>query len=84
MPGVPVRLYRLLLATGALFVFSLALAVLDGLGWLVLPQPFRLAIPVALVLSAFLGIVLLSGTIGIPKKPGTDAPDADDAEREKS
>ena len=82
VPGMSVRLYRLLLASGALFALSLALAVLDGVGWLVLPQPFRLAIPIALVLSAFLGIVLLSGAIGIPKKPGTEesAADASDAD----
>ena len=62
------RLYRLLIATGLVFVFSLALAFLDGLGWLVLPQPFRLAIPIALVLSAFFGIVMLSASLGSPAR----------------
>lgn len=70
------RLYRLLLATGFAFVLSLALAVLDGVGWLVLAQPFRLAIPITLVLSVFLGIVMLSAAIGMPKRPGSD--DRDD------
>lgn len=70
------RLYRLLLATGLVFGLSLVLALLDGAGWLVLPQPFRLAIPIGLVLSAFLGIVLLSGAIGTPKRPGAENEDA--------
>lgn len=69
------RLYRVLLAAGLVFGLSLILALLDGAGWLVLPQPFRLAIPVGLVLSAFLGIVILSGVIGTPKRPGTENED---------
>ena len=78
------RLYRLLLATGLAFAFSLGLAILDGLGWLVLPQPYRLAIPTLLVLSAFLGIVLLSGAIGIPKNPAAPAEADADEEREEA
>lgn len=79
------RLYRLLVATGLTFAFSLSLATLDGLGWLVLPQPYRLAIPTALVLSAFLGIVLLSGAIGIPKKPGENEEEpAEEARNEEA
>ena len=61
---------------------------MDALGWLVLPQPYRLAIPALLVGSTLMGIVLLSGAIGIPKNPRhapeasgeRDAPDADAAE----
>lgn len=63
------RFYRLLIASGVVFAISLVLALLDGFGWLVLPQPFRLVIPAALVVSMLLGIVLLSGSIGIPKNP---------------
>ena len=69
------RLYRSLLAVGGVFLLSLGLAVLDGIGWLVLPQPFRIAIPIGLVLSVLLGIVLLSGAIGIPKKPLPESSD---------
>lgn len=72
------RLYRLLIATGLVFVLSLAMAVLDGLEWLVLPQPYRLAIPVALVASVFVGIVVLSAAIGTPKRPDrAEPPDPD-------
>ncbi|MEL6616552.1 MAG: hypothetical protein AAFQ43_12490, partial [Bacteroidota bacterium] len=63
------RFFRSLVATGVVFILSLALAVLDALGWLVLPQTVRPAIPVVLVLSTLVGIVMLSGSIGIPKKP---------------
>ena len=62
-------LYRLLIASGVVFVLSLALALLDAMGWLVLPQSVRPFIPVVLVGSTLLGIVLLSGSIGIPKNP---------------
>lgn len=70
------RFYYVLVGTGLVFGLSLALALLDGAGWLVLPQVFRPAIPVGLVLSAFLGIVLLSGAIGTPKRPGAESEDA--------
>jgi hypothetical protein len=36
----------------------------------VLPQPLRPLLLLALVLSTLVGIVLLSGAIGMPKKPG--------------
>jgi hypothetical protein len=85
------RFYRLLIGTGLVFGVSLVLALLDGAGWFALPQPLRPALLVALVLSTLLGIVLLSGAIGMPKKPGTpeasgesDAPpeaDREDAPR---
>ncbi len=68
-------LFRLLIASGVVFALSLALALLDAMGWLVLPQPARPFIPVVLVASTLLGIVLLSGTIGIPKNP-RHAPEA--------
>lgn len=61
--------YRLLIASGIVFVLSLTLALLDALDWLVLPQPVRPFIPIVLVASTLLGIVLLSGSIGIPKNP---------------
>ena len=69
------RLYRLLLASGAVFAVSLALALADAFGWLVLPQPYRLIIPALLVASTLAGIVLLSGSIGIPKNPRLPVPD---------
>lgn len=84
-------LYRLLIASGVLFAVSLSLAVLDALGWLVLPQAIRPGIPIALVGSTLLGIVLLSGSIGIPKNPRaeTETPATDqeseiDADEEAS
>lgn len=69
-------LYRLLIASGVVFAFSLALAIVDALGWLVLPQAARPFIPIVLVASTLIGIVLLSGSIGIPKNPRlpADAP----------
>ncbi|MEM1055983.1 MAG: hypothetical protein AAGI52_10690 [Bacteroidota bacterium] len=73
------RLYHLFLATGAVFALSLAMAVLDSLGWLVLPQPFRLAIPLALVLSAFFGIVMLSASLGSPAKMRQEMEEAKEA-----
>ena len=61
--------YRLLIASGVVFALSLALAIADALDWLVLPQAARPFIPVVLVASTLVGIVLLSGSIGIPKNP---------------
>ena len=77
------RLYRFLLASGVVFAVSLVLALLDGTGLLVLPQPVRPFIPIALVLSTLVGIVILSGSIGMPTRPpapgeiADEAPDAD-------
>ena len=69
------RFYRLLLATGATFAVSLVLALLDGAGWFVLPQPARPALLLVLVLSTLVGIVLLSGAIGMPKNPRGGLPE---------
>ena len=83
-------LYRLLVASGVVFAISLVLALLDGTGVLILPQLFRPAIPIALVLSTLVCIVILSGSIGMPTRPpppdhllpndasGDDAPEAEE------
>lgn len=76
------RFFRFLVATGVVFVLSLALALLDALEWLVLPQPVRPLIPVVLVLSTLVGIVLLSGSIGIPKKPDAASGESEPTEDE--
>lgn len=56
-------------ASAWIFLVSLVFAVVDALGWLILPHPFRIVIPMALVLSTLVGITLLVGMLGIPKKP---------------
>ena len=84
---MPLPLYRALTVSGVAFAVSLALVVADALGWLVLPQPFRGALPWVLLASMFAGIVLLSGALGNPARarrleaeandpPSTETPDA--------
>lgn len=55
--------------SGWTLLAALVVAVLDaGLG-VRLPQPFRAAVPWVLVASLLVWLTLLSGTLGMPKKP---------------
>ena len=70
------RLYRLLVASGAVFGVTLVLVVLDAAAGVRLPQPVRPVLPAVLVLSLLVCITLLVGALGMPKRPGSDADDA--------
>ena len=63
------RGFRILLRTcGLVFVVGLALVLLDALAGVQLPQPFRSALPWLLVISSGVGITLLVGALGTPKR----------------
>lgn len=64
----------LLRASGLAFVVALALALLDAGAGVRLPQPFRAAIPWVLIVSATVGVTLLVGALGTPKR-GSPPPD---------
>ena len=49
-------------------VVGLALVLLDALAGVQLPQPFRSALPWLLVISSGVGITLLVGALGTPKR----------------
>ena len=75
-----VRGFRLALrATGVGFTIGLVLLLLDVLAGIHLPQPFRAAIPWVLILSSGVGITLLVGALGTPKRtrPPTEATEPD-------
>ncbi|GAB5534065.1 MAG: hypothetical protein Rubg2KO_03140 [Rubricoccaceae bacterium] len=68
-----VRSFRLALrTTGIGFALGLALVLLDTLAGVPLPQPFRSALPWVLILSSAVGITLLVGSLGTPKRRSTD------------
>lgn len=70
---------RLLLAlrlSGWTLLATLVLAVLDAVLGVQLPQPFRAAIPWVLVGSLLVWLTLLSGALGMPKKPVAPDPEA--------
>lgn len=63
------RLRALLRASGAVFAVTLALVILDAAFGVRLPAAVRPALPWLLVASMGVGIVLLVGAIGMPKRP---------------
>ena len=64
-----VRSFRLALrAAGIGFALGLVLMLLDVLAGVQLPQPFRAGIPWLLVVSSGVGITLLVGALGTPKR----------------
>ena len=70
-------LLRVMRASGWTLLATLVVVGLDVVG-LRLPQPLRGAVPYVLVVSLLVWLTLLSGTIGLPKRPApmdADAPD---------
>ena len=74
------RGFRTALRTSGIgFAVAFGLALLDGTGVLRLPQPFRGAVPWVMILTATVGVTLLVGALGMPKR---EASPEDAAERE--
>ncbi|MEO0559572.1 MAG: hypothetical protein AAF170_15455 [Bacteroidota bacterium] len=63
------RSFRLVLrASGVGFALGLVLLLLDVLAGVQLPQPFRAGVPWLLIGTSGVGITLLVGALGTPKR----------------
>ena len=73
MSPTPSRpLLHALTVSGAVFGVALVLVVLDVAAGVRLPGVLRPALPWVLVGSTAVAITLLAGSLGTPKRPGTD------------
>jgi len=71
-----IRSFRIGLRTSGIgFTVGLVLMLLDVLAGIQLPQPFRAGIPWLLIVTSGVGITLLVGALGMPKRTSDAAED---------